>query len=86
MTKQVPPDEVADLFLPRQQPAFKLLRQVGSCRLWRSQTVARELYSGVRRSQVDFHVTTGQEVDYVWMPRFKTAMLNFELAVRQAAQ
>jgi hypothetical protein len=85
MTKQFPPTEVTERFLPQERPAFKLLRRVGPCRLWRSQTVEHELHGFVRRPRIHYHVTTGPESDYVLMPRFKTAMLNFELAVREVS-
>ncbi|MCY1245394.1 hypothetical protein D9M72_585440 [compost metagenome] len=85
MTKQTPPIEVTERFLPQERPVFKLLRRVGPCRLWRSKTTEHELFGCARQPHVRYHVTTGDDADYVLMPRFTTAMLNFELTVREVS-
>jgi hypothetical protein len=81
MTKQVPPLQVVERFLPQEKPAFRLLRRVGPCALWRSKTVAYESHGNMRRARVHYHVTTGEEADYILMPKFRNAAGCLELSV-----
>ena len=85
MTKQVPPTEVTERFLIQERPAFKILRRVGPCRLWRSKTVEHEVYGHTRPPRVHYHVVVGDEAQVVLIGKFKSAMLNFELAVREVS-
>lgn len=85
MAKQNPPADLLERFLPQERPAFRLLRRVGPCCLWRSQTVEHESHGCTRHSRVHYHVTTGEEAGYVLMPVFGTAMLSLVLSAAEAS-
>ncbi|MGJ7529189.1 hypothetical protein [Variovorax sp. GB1P17] len=74
------PASVTRRFLPQEQATFGLLRQIGRWRLWRSQTMAHEIYGQPCGPRVQYHITFGGEADLMLMPRLEDAMLNFELA------
>jgi hypothetical protein len=78
------PISIAALFLPQESPTFEIVRSVGSCRLWRSQTVTCELHGYVRQSRVRYHITNGEEPGIVLMPRLDMAMFNFRREVQES--
>ncbi|MET3371802.1 hypothetical protein ABIC89_000843 [Variovorax boronicumulans] len=84
MTKQVPPLQVRERFLPQEKPSFRLLRSMGPCQLWRSQTVEHKLHGRSCRPRVHYHVTTGEQADYLLVPVFRMALLDLFLAVQEA--
>lgn len=77
------PRAVAKLFLPQERPTFELIREVGRCRLWRSQTIKHELHGRPRPAREAFHVTVGEEVDLAMMRSAAAALANFEATVRE---
>lgn len=82
MAEQVPPNDIAELFQPRENATFRLLRRRGSYSLWRSKTIKHEVLGGMRSARVHYHVAVDQEAQVVLMPRFATAVLNFDLLVQ----
>ena len=75
------PAELFEMFLPKEEVSFELLRTVGSVRLWRS-TAKREpypdpCYPGVA---VRYHVTVGARPIYMHMSHLEDAAENFQLA------
>ena len=83
MVEQVPPIDITELFRLQERPTFRLLRRRGACSLWRSQTVEHQVLGYMRPPRVHYHVAIDQEAQVVLMPRFATAVLNFDLLVQE---
>lgn len=73
------------LFLPQERPSFEIVRSTGACRLWRSRTVTCELHGYVRQPRVRYHITNGEELGIVLMPRLDMAILNFQRELQESA-
>lgn len=82
MAKAVVPRSVSERFAPAERPTFKLLRRAGPYCLWRSKTVAHQVFGNTRPARVHYHVTTGDEAVAVLMPQVSTAVATFEIINR----
>lgn len=79
------PSEITERFLPQERPRFRLIRTIGTVKLWRSKTVAHECQGYRRPARVHFHISVGESADIVLMPRIEAALANFDLAVAECA-
>lgn len=69
--------ELGQRFLPQEAPVFEILREDGKVRLWKTTTAPHRLYSRHVGSQVHYHVTRGEEAEYMLMRDLGSAVEVF---------
>ncbi len=81
------PAELSERFLAVEGPSFEVVRAAGDVRLWSSFTRPHLLHGVARTGSVRYHVTTGDQADYLLMRDFEAATANFEaVAGQQSAE
>lgn len=79
------PADLSERFLPHEAPGFDVLRAEGDVCLWRS-TAAPHLIEGREGpARVKYHVTNGEQADYLFLSDPVTALATFELVCTQQA-
>ena len=73
------PAELSERFLSTEAPSFDVVRAAGNIRLWRSTTKARRF----ERCSVHYHVTTGDQANYLLMRDLGSALANFEATAQK---
>jgi len=77
------PSDLSERFLPEESPSFEVLREAGCVRLWRSTTLPRSVEGLSLPGKVHYHVTTGNEADFLLMGNFDRAVAIFDGVVAQ---
>lgn len=81
------PAELSERFSPAEAPSFEVVQVVGETRLWRSTTKACRMRGGREQSStVHYHITIGDQGDYLLMRDIGAAMANFEAAASQQSK
>ena len=78
------PADLFERFSHFEGAVFEVLRTEGETRLWKSTTQDHERHGRACKGSVRFHVSTGDEGDYMLMPSLESALANFELAAAEA--